>query len=138
MATLNETPAAVALRHGVGAATDVTGFGLVGHALGLARESRITIVIEAAALPLLPRAVDLALEFQAGGLKANRRQFEPLLTYAKEPEEALKALLFDPQTSGGLLLLVPEESTAAVLAELPKARVIGRARPAGEKPIVIA
>jgi selenide,water dikinase len=80
----------------------------------------------------------LALEFQAGGLKANRRQFEPLLTYATEPEEALKALLFDPQTSGGLLLLVPEESTAALLAELPKARAIGRARPAGEKPLVIA
>jgi selenide,water dikinase len=138
MATLNETPAAVALRHGVTAATDVTGFGLVGHALGLARESRITIAIEAAALPLLPRAVELALEFQAGGLKANRRQFEPLLAYAKEPEEALKALLFDPQTSGGLLLLVPEESTAAVLAELPLARAIGRARPAGERPIVIA
>jgi selenide,water dikinase len=137
MATLNQAGAEVALRNGVRAATDVTGFGLLGHALGMARESRLTLEIEAAALPLLPRALDLALEFQAGGLKANRRQFEPLLAYAREPEEALKALLFDPQTSGGLLLLVPAESRSALLAELPGARVIGRARPAGEKPILI-
>ena len=138
MATLNERAAAVALRHGVKTATDVTGFGLVGHALALARQSRVTIVIEGAALPLLPRAKDLALEFQAGGLKANRRQFEPLLAYAQERDEALKALLFDPQTSGGLLLLVPEESTAALLAELPSARAVGRVEPAGETPIRIA
>jgi selenide,water dikinase len=138
MAALNRASSEAALRHGVRAATDITGFGLVGHALSVARESGITLEIEAGAIPLLPRVLDLASQFQAGGLKANRRQFEPLLAYARDLEDERKALLFDPQTSGGLLLLVPEGTTAALLAELPQARAIGRTRPRGEKPIVIA
>jgi selenophosphate synthase len=56
---------------------------------------------------------------------------------APEPDAALQALLFDPQTSGGLLLLVPEENREAVLAELPHARAIGVARPAGDHPIIV-
>ena len=76
----------------------------------------------AADLPLLPEALDLALRFQPGGLQANRRQFEPQVEYRGDPGPALRALLFDPQTSGGLLLLVPPEVRSALLAELPEAR----------------
>ena len=93
---------------GVTAATDVTGFGLLGHAATIARESRLTLEIDASALPLLPGARDLAPRFQPGGLKANRRAFEPRVEYQGRPDETLAVLLFDPQTSGGLLLLVPE------------------------------
>src|SRR5206468_5299006 len=77
MATLNREAAESALRHGVRAATDVTGFGLAGHASNVARESRLTLEIRPADLPLLEAARELAPGFQAGGLKANRRQFEP-------------------------------------------------------------
>jgi selenide,water dikinase len=137
MAALNRTASEVAVRRGARCATDVTGFGLVGHALAVARESQVTLELEAAALPLLPGAVDLALSFQAGGLKANRRQFEPDVEYRVLPDEPLRALLYDPQTSGGLLLLLPPGEAAGALADLKGARRIGRAVARGGKPIVI-
>ena len=138
METLNRAASEVALRHGASAATDITGFGLVGHAAGIARESHVTLELRARDLPLLPHALDLAARFQPGGLKANRKEFEPLVEYAHVPDEALRALLFDPQTSGGLLLAVPAASLAAVLAEVAEARAIGRVLPAGARRLVIA
>jgi selenide,water dikinase len=137
MATLNREAAAAALRHGVTAATDVTGFGLLGHAAALARHSRLTLEIEARLLPLLPGVLELALRFQAGGLHANRRAFEAHTAYAGSPGEPLRALLFDPQTSGGLLLLVPPEELDGLLAELPGARAIGRSTEPAETPLVV-
>jgi selenide,water dikinase len=137
MATLNRIPAAVALRHGVRAATDITGFGLAGHAAGVARESGLTLEIRLADLPLLPGARELAETFQSAGLKANRRQFESLVDDRAAADEAGRALVFDPQTSGGLLLLVPAEAAAALLADLPLARAIGRTAPAGPRPLAL-
>ena len=137
MLRLNRDAAAAALRHGVTAATDITGFGLIGHASAVARQSRLTLEIRAADLPLLPHAIELAPRFQAAGLKANRRQFEPEVEYRAGPGDELKALLYDPQTSGGLFLLVPEAEAAALLVELPEARAVGRARARGDRPIVI-
>jgi len=135
MATLNRIPAAVALRHGVRAATDITGFGLAGHTANVARESGLTIEIRLADLPLLPAARDLSARHQPAGLKANRRQFEPLVEDTAAPDEALRALAYDPQTSGGLLLLVPEAAAAALLADLSLARAIGRAVPSRARPL---
>ena len=137
MATFNRAASEAALRHGVAGATDVTGFGLAGHASAVARESRLTLEIEAAALPLLPAAIDLAPRFAPGGLRANRRAFEPLVEVRGRVDEALLALLFDPQTSGGLLLLVPEAALAPFLAETEGAVRIGRALPAGAKPLIV-
>jgi selenide,water dikinase len=137
MKLLNAEAAAAALDHGVQAATDVTGFGLAGHAAGIARESRLTLEIELQSLPLLPGALELAEQFQAGGLKANRQAFEPRVEYGGRAEEARKALLYDPQTSGGLLLLVPEPEVEALLARVEGARVVGRARSAGARPLLV-
>jgi selenide, water dikinase len=137
MARLNRDAAEAALRRRVRAATDITGFGLAGHASTVARESRLTLEIRVADLPLLPRAAELAPRFQAAGLKANRRQFEPDVEYRVDPGEALKLLLYDPQTSGGLFLLMPEADAAALVADLPGARAIGHARPADGHRIVI-
>jgi selenide,water dikinase len=135
MATLNRAAAAAAARAGVRAATDVTGFGLLGHALALARESRVTLELVAADLPLLPGALELALSFQPGGLRANAAQFEPLAEIEPTVQAALRALLSDPQTSGGLLLAVAPAALASLLAELPEARPVGRAVAAGERPL---
>jgi selenide,water dikinase len=137
MRNLNRAASEAALRHGVTAATDVTGFGLAGHAAAVARESRLTLEITSTALPLLPGVLELALRFQAGGLKANRRAFEPQLEYESALDERLAALVFDPQTSGGLLLLVPEETVGALLAELPGARAVGRSRERGPRALVL-
>jgi selenide,water dikinase len=135
MAQLNRIPAVIAGRNGVKAATDITGFGLAGHAGGIARESALTLEIRARDLPLLPSARELAATSQPSGLKANRRQFGPLVRFAAGIDPALEALVFDPQTSGGLLLLVPPGNEAAVLSELPHARAIGVARAAGDHAI---
>jgi selenide,water dikinase len=137
MATLNRIPAAVAQRHGVRAATDITGFGLAGHAAAVARESGVTIEFRLADLPLLPGVRDLAPQFQPAGLKNNRRQFEPMVEDRATADDAVRAIVFDPQTSGGLLLLVPEEAASALLADLPLARAIGRTLPAGPRPLVL-
>jgi selenide,water dikinase len=137
MATLNRAAAEAALANGVGGATDVTGFGLAGHATALARESHLTLEIDAGALPVFPGVLDLAERNQAGGLKANRLAFQPLVEYAGAIDERHVLLLFDPQTSGGLLLLVPEAQTSAVLDAVPGARAIGRAVAAGPKPLIV-
>ncbi len=137
MASLNRIPAAVALRSGVRCATDVTGFGLAGHASGIARESGLTLELDAAALPLLPHALELATRFQSRGLVANRTQFGPQADLDPTLDPARVALVFDPQTSGGLLLLVPERAAEAVLQELPHARAIGRAVSRGASALVV-
>jgi selenide,water dikinase len=137
MSTLNRAAAEAGLRQGVTAATDITGFGLVGHAAGIARESHVTLEIVARDLPLLPRALELAPRFQPGGLKANRKEFERHVEYRRELDDALRALLYDPQTSGGLLLAVPESNAAALSGDLPGARVVGRVTPAGSRHLVV-
>jgi selenide,water dikinase len=137
MKQLNREAAEAALAHGVEAATDVTGFGLAGHAAGIARESGLTLEIELKSLPLLPGALELAEQFQAAGLKANRQAFEPGVEYGGRAEPARKALLYDPQTSGGLLLLVPEAEVPALVARVAGARVIGHTRSAGPRPLVV-
>ena len=137
MCTLNREASERALARGAHAATDITGFGLAGHGIAIARESRVTLEFEAASLPLLPDARELALRFQPAGLKSNRREFEVHTVYRSAPDEALRALLFDPQTSGGLLIALPEQEAERLLAELPAARRVGRARAAASSALVI-
>ena len=137
MCTLNREASERALARGAHAATDITGFGLAGHGVAIARESRVTLEFEAASLPLLPDARELALRFQPAGLKSNRREFEVHTVYRGAPDEALRALLFDPQTSGGLLIALPEQEAERLLAELPAARRVGRARAAASSALVI-
>ena len=126
MSRLNRIPAELARRHAAHAATDVTGFGLAGHALGLARESRVGLEIHAESLPLLPSVLELAAQNQAGGLKANRRQFGPKVMVAPDVDPARETVFFDPQTSGGLLLCLPPQGAEGLLRELEDARLIGR------------
>ena len=138
MATLNREASQAALRHGVLTATDVTGFGLLGHAWNIARESKVSLELRSEALPLLPGALALALQHQAGGLKANRRAFEGMVEWRRRPEPALEALLFDPQTSGGLLLAVAEREVDGLLASLPGAHLVGAVEERRGAPLHVA
>jgi selenide, water dikinase len=119
MLTLNRG-ASLALREvpGVRACTDVTGFGLLGHAAEMAERSNVALEIAASAVPLLPGAFDYAAAGAvAGGLGRNRRYFEAHAGgIAVDPgvDPVVATLLFDPQTSGGLLFSVPEPETEAV------------------------
>jgi selenide,water dikinase len=136
MRRLNAEAGAAAVRHGVRAATDVTGFGLAGHAWNIARESGVALEIAASRLPLLPGALELAEHYQPGGLRANRRAFSERVSWQSRPAASLEALVFDPQTSGGLLLCVEEGRVEALLRELPDAREIGRVAPPQAPPLV--
>ena len=126
MSRLNRIPAELARRYKAHAATDITGFGLVGHSAGLARESRVGLEIEVRSLPVLPGALELAADNQSAGLKANHRQFADLVERVEEIDAARLTLVYDPQTSGGLLLSLPPDRAEALLLELKDARRIGR------------
>lgn len=137
MARLNRIPAELARRHRAHAATDITGFGLIGHALGIARESRAGLEIDLASLPLLPGALELAPDNQAGGLKANRKQFADRVESRGVPDPALHTLVYDPQTSGGLLLCLAPDRADALLLELKEGRKIGRVTEANPGKIIL-
>jgi selenide,water dikinase len=124
MRTLNRAASEVFVRHGIRSATDVTGFGLLGHGLEMARASGARLVFEAASLPALDGALDLARAgVETGGAGHNRRFTAPALAVGEGvPAEAV-ALAHDPQTSGGLLAAVPSSDVAAVQADLAAAGV---------------
>jgi selenide,water dikinase len=103
--------------------TDVTGFGLIGHARELAAASHATLAIEAAAVRFLPGAVEYARAGAIpGGLKNNREFAGPCVEGSSEFDD----LLYDPQTSGGLLISLPEADAAALERTYPDAYRIGR------------
>jgi selenide,water dikinase len=110
MRALNRRAAEVLVAGGVAAATDVTGFGLLGHGLEMARASGTSFVFGAAKLPALSGALDLARGgVETGGASHNRRFVAPSLAVDVGVAPELVTLAHDPQTSGGLLAAVPRE-----------------------------
>ncbi|MET8989399.1 selenide, water dikinase SelD [Nonomuraea wenchangensis] len=118
MVTLNDVAAEVAVSMGVRAATDVTGFGLLGHLRRMARASGVAAEIDADRVPLLPEARELAATGHVpGGTRANIDFLQPWVTMSVAVDEEVAVLLHDAQTSGGLLLAVRDE-TDDVVAKL--------------------
>jgi selenide,water dikinase len=108
MVTLNKAAAEVLVACGVRGATDVTGFGLLGHGLEMARASGLRFAFEAGSLPPLDGALELARAgIETGGAAHNRRYVRPALAVDESVPPELVALAHDPQTSGGLLAAVP-------------------------------
>ena len=108
MRTLNRAASGVLVANRIVAATDVTGFGLLGHGLEMARASGARFVFEAASLPALPGALALAgAGVETGGAAHNRRFVAPVLAVADSVAPESVTLAVDPQTSGGLLAAVP-------------------------------
>jgi selenide,water dikinase len=124
MLLLNRTAAEVLATHGIKGATDVTGFGLLGHGLEMARGSGARLVFCAADLPPLDGALALARAgVETGGAGHNRRYVAESLDVASGVPPEVVALAHDPQTSGGLLAAVPPDRTAAVASDLAAAGV---------------
>lgn len=112
MLHLNKTAAEIAQSVVVHSATDITGFGLLGHAAEIARNSRVGLRFTAETLPLLPGALDYAYnKVVPGGLYRNQQFLEQdgYVRYTAAIDPGRKLLLFDPQTSGGLLIVLPPE-----------------------------
>jgi selenide, water dikinase len=126
MVQLNAQAATEALRVGVRAATDITGFGLLGHASHMARASGVTLRVHADALPMLPGAEAAARDgVTTGGAARNAHYVEPLTAWASRVTIAARIVLCDPQTSGGLLVAVPRARLDEYLAAVPGAVCIG-------------
>ncbi|OYU38176.1 MAG: selenide, water dikinase SelD [Pseudorhodobacter sp. PARRP1] len=105
------------------AMTDVTGFGLAGHLLEILDASQVAAVLHSDAIPLLPGALALAAAGQASSLAPANRALA--IGRVSGPDSPLKALMFDPQTAGGLLAAVPAAQAAGLVAAIPGAAIIG-------------
>lgn len=135
--------ASVAMREaGAHAATDVTGFALLGHAWEMARASNVTLEIEAARVPLILGALELAARgLLTSGDKSNRRYVGEDVRIDAAISQPLASLMFDPQTAGGLLISIAEEHARPLLARLLEtyadAAIIGRVVPRGARLISV-
>ena len=113
MSSLNKTACELMLKHQADSATDITGFGLLGHAYEMAAGSEVTIKIFSDKVPLLPQAKELASEgILTGGAKANREYLEDKISISDNLDSNLEHVLFDPQTSGGLFIAIKAENAA--------------------------
>jgi selenide,water dikinase len=119
MATLNDRACEAMTAAGAHACTDVTGFGLIGHAMNVARASGLTLEIAVNEVPLFPGALELARKgVFSGGAKRGRATLGAEVAVGKGLEEARVQLLFDAETSGGLLIVVPEARAGLLEREL--------------------
>jgi selenide,water dikinase len=132
MTSLNRAAAEVMVRSGAHAGTDVTGFGLLGHLFHIVRESGVSAEVWWEAVPLLPEVRDYAAQGLVSGAAERNREFaSPAVHVAEGTPESVLDLLYDPQTSGGLLFTVPAREAERALALLvasgcPDAAIIGR------------
>ena len=124
MTMLNKTAAEVIANvDGVHACTDVTGFGLAGHASEMAIGSNVTIEIDGNALPIIPGVLAIAAQNRSGGMQTNKDHFMPGIGFSAGVPDDRRDLVFDPQTSGGLLISVAAESAEAVMANMQNAGI---------------
>ncbi|HUI79605.1 MAG TPA: selenide, water dikinase SelD [Bryobacteraceae bacterium] len=136
MLALNRRACEEMLRFDVHGCTDVTGFGLIGHAREMALASGVTLELAVDQLRFLPGALEYARQGAiSGGLKNNREFASCVVETARELPVAVEDLLYDPQTSGGLLITLSETDAAAFERCFEAAYRIGRVLPRGEKPI---
>ena len=127
MLTLNRAASEAAMPFQVRSATDITGFGLLGHAREMAAGSKVSLVIDSAAVEFLPGALDCArADFTPGGLKRNIEFITGCVEFSHGVAEETRTLLFDPQTSGGLLLSVAPEDAPRLLSALRERNVPAR------------
>lgn len=142
MATLNKAAGEIITSYTIHSCTDVTGFGLLGHAYEMAAGSDITIRIDSGAVPVLPKALELAgMGILPAGAYANSSYVEKHVSFGKDVPRVRCDLLADPQTSGGLLIAAPKEEAAELLRRLegvtPWARIIGEVSSRQEKAIYV-
>jgi selenide, water dikinase len=124
MADLNRKAAEVMRGFNVHACTDVTGFGLLGHLCEMLGQGKIGIKISLDAIPILPKAEEYAgMGLVPGGTRRNRGFYAPKVQGVKNCRSILLDILYDPQTSGGLLIAIPEEDAGGILRFLQEVGV---------------
>jgi selenide,water dikinase len=125
MRTLNKAAAeAIANVAGVHACTDITGFGFAGHASEMAAASQVTLLIDAEAIPVIPGVNELVSANKSGGMSTNRDHFAAGVRFGDGVASELRDLLFDPQTSGGLLISVAAEAAEVASRNLEERGIV--------------
>lgn len=143
MATLNRSAAEVMAKYPVHACTDITGFGFLGHLAEMVLGSGYGVQIDSASIPLLPEALNYAsMGLVPAGAYRNREFRQPMIDMSPSVDPILQDILFDPQTSGGLLISVDGDSADDLLDELKKnaiqnAAIIGKVSAEPEGRIVV-
>jgi selenide,water dikinase len=124
MATLNQNAAGTMLNFKVSACTDVTGFGLLGHLAEMVCGSRGSVRVFSSRVPIIAEALEFAaMGIIPAGAHNNRKFREQMTTFAEKVERALQDVLFDPQTSGGLLISVDRDQAGDLIAALKDAGI---------------
>jgi selenide,water dikinase len=119
MATLNDRASELMQEVGVHACTDITGFGLIGHSVQLARNSHVGINYNISAIPIFHEADEFAKRgLSPGGLHRNREFYSASATISDEASTSLQDVLYDPQTSGGLLIFIAPDKAELLLGKL--------------------
>jgi selenide,water dikinase len=131
MRELNKRASQLMLSLAPHAVTDITGYGLIGHTVEIAEASKVTIHLNAEDIPMFQSAFDVLGKGVSGGLKVNRDTYRPKVSFATNVTEEVKEILFDPQTSGGLLIaLSPGKAEKFLLlfneGSPSQAKIIGR------------
>jgi len=122
MAALNDRASELMQEAGVHACTDITGFGLIGHAVQLAQNSQIGIIINVDTIPFFPEASEFARQgLCPAGLHRNREFYSPCTEISGEIPVSMQDILFDPQTSGGLFISLEPEKAGPLLDRLKQA-----------------
>jgi len=128
MRILNKDAAEVMINTGARACTDITGFGLLGHTAEMAEASNVSVEIWAKEIPLLPGTMDLAaMGMIPAGAYNNRQYLQEKVNFKGQIKSELELALFDPQTSGGLLIAIPQDKADRLMQELAGAGVEGAA-----------
>jgi len=143
MTTLNKTASELMQKYTVHACTDITGFGLIGHACEMIEDTDFAIVINSSSLPYIPAAKDLAvMGLVPGGLYRNRDYRLHMTEIKDNIPDYIMDIIFDPQTSGGLLISLPADEAVRLLAEMHEAgitdaSIIGDITPEPEGKIIV-
>jgi len=142
MSQLNCRASEVMVEHGASAATDITGYGLLGHCYEVSRASGVTIKLEMSKIPIIKEALQLASQgIFPGAVQANLEYVKEVVTFPSNLDESMRIILADPQTSGGLLIAASMESCHKIAQKLEiegiNATFIGKVVEKGLKSIII-
>jgi len=143
MAALNKDAADCVKEVGANSCTDITGFGFLGHAAEMARASKVSLLIDSTAVPLLPEVLDFAgMGLVPAGAYHNRRFLNEEVLFEDGVDQKMQDVLYDPQTSGGLLVAVDPAKAETMLKKmhdkgLHEAAIVGKVIPAGKNLITV-
>jgi selenide,water dikinase len=143
MASLNKEAAHCAITCGANSCTDITGFGFLGHAAEMAKASGVTLFIDSEAIPLINETKEMAkMGLIPAGAYHNRNYLEAGISFSPGVSREMQDILYDPQTSGGLLIATAPDKAKKMLLQLQEhglseTAIVGRVEPVGEKLIMV-